>query len=335
MNQHHVWQHLQRGFGVRKKKQTQVVVYQSNQEPFTTSTRNYGAERLFYSEGDDHSADESITDFEDTAKSTVDTLRKVTPSVALDPDPISRLISHLEVRTKFIREELTKLSGEFMRATDVIFQDKKLFRRFLRKAWMDNPDMIGEKIAEMPVLGLDKSALEEIANSYVEQNFNAMADKARMDIIAHTPKLRAALAETGYRAHLKLLRETASPEQRAENYLDLTYRIIEIDMGSLILPDTMVSFCIGSRVAPMLTGERAVSEVLLPLSSTRLLYGFRKSFVPRPLETINRILASCSYRTFIADRDTQEFRQLTNRISRNATLVPSAEIRRVLRDAFE
>jgi hypothetical protein len=250
INQHHVWQHLQRGFGNRKKKQVQVFVYTIDKEPFLTSTRNFGAERHFYSQNGDHTADENITDFEDSATDIVNQLRNGPAGPIFEVERVASLLSHIEVRTKFLRDELSFHAGQFARATRSIVRDKRTFKRFLLQALKDNPDLISDEIKKAGIPADLQSTAENYAETFLKNNFDAFASNLQSDVLPAMEGLESAMSKIGRETHLKLLRQDASPEKRRDLYSGLKYEVIEVADPGLILPDTMVTFVADGGFAP-------------------------------------------------------------------------------------
>ena len=107
--QHHVWQMLQRGFGEKCGRDHHVWVYRKSEPPKRTATRLFGVEKHFYGpEGSE--ADAKITKYESYNQSALQDIRKLPHGTEVDPEFVSALIAHLEMRSAFLREEVaTKL----------------------------------------------------------------------------------------------------------------------------------------------------------------------------------------------------------------------------------
>lgn len=96
----------------------------------------------------------------------------------------------------------------------------------------------------------------------------------------------------------------------------------------------MISFITGNKPKPFLDSNEELKTVLIPLTSDRLLVGEYDTHLERTNQTILRILASTSYKSFIARSDEPHFRKLTTRIGKNAIIWSSAEINAIKRDAL-
>src|SRR5689334_9268550 len=104
--QHFVPRFLQAGFASKKTAdQVFTWVHRKDRPPFESNTLNVGVEREFYSIGTDTAADDAITDIEDSFSTLVRTLRDCAAQPVSDPK-IPQLISHLEIRTRHLRQSL-------------------------------------------------------------------------------------------------------------------------------------------------------------------------------------------------------------------------------------
>ena len=144
------------------------------------------------------------------------------------------------------------------------------------------------------------------------------------------------LAEFAKAAHLKSLRQDVAGFNRHAAYLGLSYRFVHFEEPALILPDTMLAFLTTKGIAtPFLDGAGEVNQVYLPLSSQVALHGYKGNPIMRDLRTVNRILASCADKNFIAQTDSEQLRALAPRIGKNAQIVSPAELRKIVRETID
>ena len=132
IKQHHVWQMLQRGFSWKKEcNDNYIWVYRNGQPPEQTTTRLFGQEEYFY--GPENSkADLCITQFENYIQNFVQKVRNFPDKTSLDANLSSKLILHLKMRSRFIRNEPARVAIDFIK--------QKLGNEFS----IDEIDQIGE-----------------------------------------------------------------------------------------------------------------------------------------------------------------------------------------------
>ena len=121
--QHVIPRFLQAGFARRiVGDDVFVVVYRNGQEPFECNTLNVAVEREFYTTRDDRAVDEAITDTEAAFSGFVRLLRNASPH-AVDNFLASQLISHFEVRTRHLRQNLVAATDHLLLAMSSFLAD--------------------------------------------------------------------------------------------------------------------------------------------------------------------------------------------------------------------
>ncbi|KPP87794.1 MAG: Protein of unknown function (DUF4238) [Rhodobacteraceae bacterium HLUCCO07] len=329
---HHVPQLLQKGFGNEKKKSVQVWVYRKDKLPFPTSTANFGAERDFYIEGEDRLVDDLITEFEGEIGNFIQSMKSGDQQALEDRSTIASILAHLEMRSKFLREEMMFVSNVLFEELRLYLRKPQNMLRYLRSAAANNPEVIQNGIDE---LGLNDEQ-RILANAWVEANLDRfLEDNSTQFMAKFQPFLGILIDRLGEAVkggHLKALRKDVREIGRRKAYLELSYRMVNFEEPGLILPDTMVSFLKrDGRVTPFLENTDTVEEIYLPLTSHKALHGYMRDPACRELNTVNRILASCAGQSFVAQENDVKFRALTSRIGKNAQMISKAELRKVIR----
>ncbi|MGX0875711.1 hypothetical protein ACSSV4_000383 [Roseovarius sp. MBR-154] len=331
---HHVPQLLQRGFGTKSKKSVQVWVYSKDKPPYPTSTANFGAERDFYIEGEDTLADDLITEFEGEIHGFIRSVVNGEEQALEDRSTIASIIAHLEIRSKFLREEMMFLSDSLLGELRHYLSKPQNMLHYLRSAAADNPDVIQNGIDE---LGLNDEQ-KVLANAWLKANLDQFLEENTAMFMAQFQPilsvLTSRLGEAVKGGHLKALRMDVREIGRREAYLDLSYQVIHFEERELVLPDTMVAFLKSNgRVTPFLDKSDKVEEIYLPLTSQTALYGYKGVPTRRKLSAVNRILASCAAQRFIAETNDRKFIALASRIGKNAKMISRAEMRKIIRSA--
>lgn len=330
---HHVPQLLQRGFGLKQKKAVQVCVFSKDKPSFTTSTANFGAERDFYIHEQDRLADNLITDFEGEINEFFQRLREADQEAVRDTSSISTILAHLEMRSKFLREEMSFVTKTFVHELRAYLYKPQNIFHFIKTYTSENPDFFASELDKLQL----NSEQRKIAEAWIDVNFNKFIQENSANLHkAFEPIFEVfydKISETVKSGHLKALKKSASDIPRNQAYLELEYTVLRFEKPSLILPDTMVAFLKSSgRATPFLDETGTVVEVYMPLTSQSILYGYRDKPTNRSVTTINRILASCSAKNFIAHDDEPDIRALTPRIGKNAAMISKGEMQKIIRD---
>lgn len=334
-NQHHFWQLLQRGFGVeRKPNYTTVYAYRKDKIPLPVGTRNIGAEKDFFDFVPGEGADNLITKTEDKLQGLVKYLQSGGEVTNNHTEEIATLIAHLETRTNFLRqnfaESVLDLSGEL----NNWFSNPITFRKMMRRYAKENAD-------ELAALLVDKIGDPEARAAFIDfavNNFDLLGtdtiQTASDEAKASVKELISGMIETSKQAHIKSIISNAPFDRQREHYLDLKFRIRTDFSGSLICPDTMVTFLTSRKPKPFLDKDDQLEAVWIPLASDVMLVGERSEGIDHTNEAVLRILASTSHATFVAKSDTEQLRRLSSRIGKNAQIITPSEIRALKRNTL-
>lgn len=332
-HQHHVWQLLQRGFGEKRKKNHYVWVYEKAGRVWRTSTRNYGAERHFYGlEGSE--ADEKITSYEHETHGTIQGLRKADPDTVVDREFAATLLSHLEMRTAFIRREATANMMSLVQGLTSTLIEPKRAREFVLKFFDENPDQFDEFLAKQLVAPSQRDGLRTLGRTALE----ALSDRQILEIFASVlPQL--SLLQTGIPDAMKqgqnrILEKSAWSVPRRDSYMSMSYRTLRREAGSFILPDTTTAFLLQRGATPFVQKGDRVVAVVLPISSEVAIFGSLDRGASFSEKAINRVLASCAFEAFLAKEDRPEHRGLVRRIGKNAILLDRKQFRKIKDDVL-
>jgi Protein of unknown function (DUF4238) len=333
--QHHVPQILQRGFGTRKGKEAQIYIYSKNKPTFLTGTNNYGVEGDFYSIGSDNKTDLIVTEFEAKSQDAILFLQSGGNPEIIGKGTLSDIITHLETRTKFLREEFAFTSQKLVDELSKLFSNKIILSQILKSYLSKNPTILREYLDK---ISLDKSLQDflmensvTLLSDTIDQQAKSMANNAKFQFFEISSTLIKAIRE----AHIKSIREIGISEIRSKRYAQLTFRICEISDGELVLGDTMVAFLTKSRLTPFLDKNDKLEAVWLPVTSNRILIGESGPRVDRTTVEIVRILASTSYKSFIAKSNSEALNSLTPRIGRNAQIISRADTESIKRHMLD
>lgn len=334
-NQHHFWQVLQRGFGVQRKPDyTTVFVYQKNKSPFPVVPRNFGAERDFFDFTPGSGADDLITKTENTLQGLVKYLQNGGQLTGDLTGLIAELITHLETRTKFLRQHFTETTSDLLGELNRWFLNPQILKKIMKKYASDNPDEIDALLSQYVDEPIARVALKEL----MIENFDMLGTKvikSTSDDAAHSMKALAEnLLEIAKQSHIKAILSMTPDSIRRDRYLGLNYRLKSGFDGNLVCPDTMTSFLTDGKPKPFLDKDDRLESVWIPLTSDLMLIGETSTSVDRTNQSVLRILASTSFSAFIAKSDVPDLRRLSSRIGKNAQVLSVVDIKSIKRDTL-
>lgn len=327
-NHHHIWQMLQRGFGERRGRDYHVWIYSKAKQAEQTATRLFGAEKYFYGpEGSQ--ADANITKYENENQSAIQDLRKLPHGASVDPEFASTLISHLEIRSAFLREDtafrIQKMLNEWMRGV----QSPKDLRSLLLEQLSSNPKILDDVLAKGFIPVHLREGFQDFASLAVEK----MSDKEIKDSFSDGFEIFEKAIESFPGAvkdgQNKVLSSATTFPLRSSLHLKRHYTIFRPDSGNFILPDTTLAFIKKEGAAPFIDKNDIVSAVIIPISANVAIIGKSDPADFYSLKAANKVLAGCSFKSFIANCKSDHFQSLTNRIGKYARLLSDKEIKRI------
>jgi hypothetical protein len=246
-NQHHVPQLIQRGFGRSNGKSTQVVVYRSDKMSFTTSTRNFGAERDFYATGADTLVDDLITEYESDLGGLVASLRAGDCNALDRKNEISDLIAHLEMRTKSLRNNIAETAVTTFELLDTWISDPKMLEKMISSYLHRNPRYLFNEAKKNTRDRNQAAKLAQQMKSLLPKLVPTIAPELAVQFSSALRSNSEMLKSLPRDTHLKVLKESVVPTGRAKKYRNFQFRYIPFPDDLLVLPDTMVTFKVSVR----------------------------------------------------------------------------------------
>jgi uncharacterized protein DUF4238 len=324
---HHFWQMLQKGFAWQEYGDHHIWVYRKNSEPKQTVTRTFGRINSFYGpEGSE--ADKNITEFENSVQGFIQEVRKADTGQEIDRDISAAIVSHLEVRSLFLRDELSRVGERMLSVLQSYLASEKqaaaIFSAFAR----NHPEMIDDALEESGIpeemLPLARQLAAQNLPKAIRNGADKMADIADM---LFTPLLKT-MTDTAKNAHNKDLEHDFTKTERTKKHKAMRYFIYRSNTGQLILPDTSLAFFKEKGCTPISQKGDNIESVFVPVSRHVAIVGKTDPAFEREIGTIQKVLASCAYEAFLAAERSDELKSLSSRISRNASLISDAELER-------
>ena len=250
-----------------------------------------------------------------------------------DPQ-IPELIAHLEVRTRHLRQSFLQ-AGDYLVSRLLDFMsDEDSYADYLERTFRNDPSMLRQALAvELEKSGLPETMLETILEvsspllpALIEQ-LKPTLRQSSAHLRSELPKTLRVAAKSG---HIRALKKGVSPEVRIQRYKDLTYEVVDVQEGGLILGDAAILFHVeGAKpYKAFVDRDDGLNAVILPLTSTRLLVGAREGFCVSG-HNWPEAIARCSLEYFIADEISNTNRLLQGRIAEDAAPLTRAELEEI------
>jgi hypothetical protein len=158
---------LQRGFGTKRGRDHHVWVYKKGLLPKQTSTKKFGVEKHFY--GPENSeADIKITSYENESQSILQEVRKLPNGVELDKEFVATLISHLEIRTAFLRREFSEMLQSMLSGLSANLLSPDAARKIMITYLKDNPEELDKWLGQAFIHPDARAGFADIAHQLVQ-----------------------------------------------------------------------------------------------------------------------------------------------------------------------
>ena len=323
--QHHVWRMLQRGFGELRGSDYHVWIYEKSRKPRISSTRKFGSEKFFYGpEGSD--ADEKITKFENLFQGRIQDARKEENGSILDTSFCSNLIAHLETRSQFLRLELSNMLDRLVKSINENCSSSDTMRKLLVVYIKNNPSALDPLFSQNLIPISERGRAVEIVEFILESFPDHLIKELFERDLALLMSSAIQSPEIIKNSHNQAILEMASDNERLQALCEYRYSVFRVEGGSFILPDTCCAFIGPKIVSPFSQKDQVFHSVVVPISSEVAIIGRKDDAPYLELKAINRILAGCSYKAFIARHESSKFLGLSARISKYARLITDREM---------
>lgn len=337
--QHVIPQFLQQGFVSRTARgQAYTWVFRQDTPPFESNVVNVGVEGGFYTDKGDSEADDRITAAESEFAPLVHALRARTASSLSDPK-LPALISHLEVRTRHLRENFLRAGNFIVSGVLDFLLDEDSFVDWLIRKLNNNPAIMYQACARIlkerqlpqhftkPLTQLSMRLLPTFINGH-KKEFRNLACALQTTLMK---RLRKEVKS----AHINALKQPIAPTMKTKILGDLNYAVSSLNRNSLILGDSIILFHVeGIRpYKTFLDKTDRLKAIYMPLDSDNVLVGASRNFTVLP-DNLEEVLARCSLEYFIAADNSWKNQKLQASIGADACLLTDAEMRAIMEDAL-
>jgi len=335
IRQHYLPRFLQRPF-VNETGFTWL--FRKNQPGVTVSTANVGLEKSFYTETDNTTVDDAITAEEKEFSRTTNRLHS-SPRGKTNSSGIPRLLAHLEVRSRHIRQNFLQSTTSLYEKTIPVLNDTQRFGGLLSAHIKNDPTNLVEMVRDsLRDNGRSESEAAAIASA-IEQSLPDLLERMAPELQTAAAGILQNLPETLRRAvkgaHIQALQKTIAPDVRAQWYEQLTFEIAEVSTNDMILGDSAVLFQVDGpkQFKPAAEKGDVIVAAFLPLAPDRVLIGTHQPYYFDSSE-LRRAIARCSLEFFIASADSDENAALAEAIGTDATMLSESDMQRIADEAL-
>lgn len=338
--QHYLPRFLQAGFASRKSDDRVFTwVYRKDKPPFEGNTRHIGVEQDFYALGEDRTVDQTITDAEAEEFVRTVTEARLAPPGSMVLGGFPRLLAHLEVRSRHLRQNFKNTSEQLWGEILSVFDRPGEFLDLLQKHVEQNPQSLVQTAREtLRENGLLEDDAESLA-ARVKANLpggiaelTPQISSALASVKAMLPQTLAAASKTG---HLNALAKSIAPDLRVEEYQRLIFSVVHVPTEDLILGDCGVIFHVSGSKAFKAFSEKKddIIAAILPITPDRAVIGSSGRYDFNPIE-VRRAIARCSYEFFISNQRSIPNDRLVKTIGLDAAPLSQYEVNSIAQAAL-
>ncbi len=329
---------LLKGFTSRTEKQNYFGwVFQREAVPFEANIDKIAVSKKFYT-NKELDADQEITEAETELSEFVNSLRRISCSTQLDLGLLPELITHLEIRTRNLRESFLSASNLLLNEIIHLINEKETFKQIVLNKINREPNLLYDKINKLPLVDKLPTAFRKLfinivlikSQQYLKsQQFSKEMDKG-LSIIAEILASEASvhLPQAIKNGHIEGLKRSLFPDVRVNRYRDLKFRIVVLKEGLFILGDSAVIIETesGTKYKPHLEVDDKIKNIYLPISKYQLIVGQKDDDIcPTNIEKILTSTAECSREFFVSPDNTPKKENFAKSIGKNAQMLSKRE----------
>jgi hypothetical protein len=332
-NQHNIPQALLRGFRIPggSKKESKTWLYGKGIAPHLELIKDEVAvERHFYSEPSldgSRTLDDEITNYETAFGRRLNELKSAPINQTVDVGGAAEIVAHLTIRNAHLRRTFTGGVKTLLDRAVEVFCNEATLRPILgfdRETPTERfKTLIDEHLKENPALattGLPAHVLYQIAHMTLKERFRTFFAEQAPFLTALLGTMTAQAPVLIRDGHNKALSSGLTPDARIDLLKKLDWRILPSPRDGFVLPDCVALAANDqSGFKPLIMADlEDVTAVLMPLSSERMLAGFRQSTAAPALEAFNEAAITASHSFFIAARLDERLTVLVDRIGESS-----------------
>jgi hypothetical protein len=324
---------LLKGFASKQERnQTFAWVFRKERAPFETNIDNIGVENEFY--GKD-GADEVITEAEgEEFSGFVESLRKITATAMLEPESASKLIAHLMVRTRALRQSFLSGTNYLSEHLQNRLLTGTYFEELLEHRVLNHPQTLLASAEWMTTA--QKQAMVACLQSNISKVLICLRPQISACIKQYFAEFGSLLPDRIQEAHNRALIEQVSPQLRVDELCRLRWYLLVLPEPHLIIADVgPISRTVAGVLKYFTDKNDEIAEIFLPICVSRVLVGTRQSESPDlSSESLNEISAKCSFEHFASARNGTSEAGLHKMLGEDADIFPAEMLNGVLKSVL-
>ncbi|HHT9106981.1 MAG TPA: DUF4238 domain-containing protein [Candidatus Wujingus californicus] len=335
---HHILpRFLLKGFASRVQGgEVFTFVYRKNKPPFETNIINIGAEKYFYGERGEVSADDVITTLDSEYSYMVEELRGKGDRVEVLDTRGGEFVVHLLLRAKLLRDFF---KNSFVYLTDAIteyFSDTENVKKYFKK----HPGLIEEKLKKkcknhsiprrQRVMFMKK--YKEMLPNVIENQKQMLEDMCKY-ITEYAIKEFPKIVKN---THNKALAEMPPSGIKVDRFKHLRWFVFK-PTKQLILGDAGCLYEMDGkkRFGVIYEEAKQIKNIFLPLSSHCMLAGISASESQFNFDVINEAIARCSQEYFVCSSDSNDLLKLRAIIGEEAAILTNDELEQIVDELMQ
>lgn len=309
-NQHIIPQHYQRPFKKSGAKD-HIWLYRRNlPEPKVVPISNAAAQRDFYSKPEkdgEISLDDLITEYEQNLSEKVRELREFQPGEVLPADVVAEVITHLVVRSSFLRgvvedgvlamaNGVQSIANGMIDGEEISLPSHRTPSQFIglameelrRRGMLELTNVDPNTVCKLLYFGVREEGADLLATA--QPNLNWFLEE-----LAHGSK------DLGHSTQTKVLRDELAPAKRREVMREFHWRVQSGPEEGAILPDCVAIAFDGETWSSELLAEfDKTTIVVFPLTPSKLAVGVRNRRTTLDSSSFNENAANAAHTFFLA-----------------------------------
>lgn len=287
------------------------------EKPISSPIKDTAAQRDFYSKPTDDglpTLDDLITDYEQMMHVTVEELRSLNVGDAIDSMKIAEVITHLAVRSSYMRGLFEDTAISMAEAIEATIKDDKtiLFPSHKVPSYIEKLilDELG-KLRLMEFTPVNEQTISKLLYFAIREGADHFFSKAQDLVNNLIDELTNKSTQFSHRTQSSVLSESMAPAARIEQLAMLEWKIMASPNGCSILPDcTSIAYDGEEWASLIFVGGEKLHTVILPLTPERLAVGVKKGANPPDLTNFNQIAAQASHTFFLSSESGKELNDI-------------------------
>jgi len=340
--QHFLPRFLLKGFASRREgKDVYTWVFRRGSLPFETTIINIGVSKKFYDlDEDNHQLDDMITDIENTFATCIDELRSQTSEGQLLEPEIPELVTHLMLRTKYLRDSFSRSANYLFDALLSAMKRPDVFEKALLNHLKTHPEEFWNQMpGSQHSTRKQKAVFMKSVVSLMPALLREQQPQIAMILDSTKQYISANLERLAKNSHVKALTTNLLPEARVDFARELNWFLIIREKGTFILGDVGVVSKIErkGRLKPLPDVSDQVEQIWLPISDTHLVTGLKtnQEMVELDIEVINQGTSSLSHDFFISSKISEYEDRFAEVLGTNSGIFSDEELEKIVQEVLK